>query len=74
MVMINEVTHREQVKMLRELDRCKDETMAIVTHDLKTPLNGIIAILSSHSNSNASAESLKRSLPLLLSATESLKT
>ncbi len=45
-----------QVKELKEMDRLKDQLLANTTHELKTPLNGIIGLSSAMKSALAAGE------------------
>jgi signal transduction histidine kinase len=59
MVMLNDVTLKKKYENeLTRLSNYKDELLATVSHDLKTPLNGILTILEA----NRSEESVEKML------------
>lgn len=45
MVVMTDVSQKVRAKRLKDLDSYKNELLATVTHDLKTPLNGMLSIL-----------------------------
>jgi signal transduction histidine kinase len=49
MIMLNDVTLKKKYENeLKRLSNYKDELLATVSHDLKTPLNGILTILEAN--------------------------
>jgi signal transduction histidine kinase len=49
MIMLNDVTLKKKYENeLMRLSNYKDELLATVSHDLKTPLNGILTILEAN--------------------------
>lgn len=47
MLILNETTDRIlRIKHLQEVDTYKDNLLATVSHDLKTPLNGLLIIVN----------------------------
>ncbi|MEM7181039.1 MAG: ATP-binding protein [Spirochaetota bacterium] len=59
---------------LQQLDKLKDEFLANTTHELKTPLHGIIGITESilYSNSEPISEKTQRDLSLILTSSRRL--
>jgi signal transduction histidine kinase len=45
MIALEDISEKVNNLELIELDKYKDNILATVTHDIKTPLNGMIAIL-----------------------------
>ena len=45
-IMISDITHRESIIALKAADKNKDKVLASISHELKTPLNSIIAMVS----------------------------
>ncbi len=45
MVIVSEISKEVHNQRLAELDLYKQNVLATFTHDLKTPLNGVISIL-----------------------------
>ena len=45
LLIINDVTDLNKIKQLQSLDEYKNQLLATVSHDLRTPLNGIIGII-----------------------------
>ena len=39
---MNDISEKIRLKHLKELDQYKDRLLATVSHDLKTPLNGMM--------------------------------
>ncbi len=52
MVIFTNISEKKQAKILKEIDGYKDDILSTVSHDLKTPLNGILTMLSSAAKSN----------------------
>lgn len=44
-IFLSNVSDRQRTRFYKEINHYKDDLMSTVTHDLKTPLNGIIGIL-----------------------------
>jgi len=45
MVLLTDISEKVINERLKELDQYKDEMLNTITHDLKTPLNGILCFL-----------------------------
>ncbi len=72
MVIAANVSDREHALILRQMDKQKDDTLAMVSHDLKAPLSGIASLLES-SNFFEKIEEHRAVLPLLKSAVSGLR-
>lgn len=46
LVIMNDISEKVRLKHMKELDQYKDRLLATVSHDLKTPLNGMILDIS----------------------------
>ncbi len=57
---------KDKNRELKKLDHLKDEFLAKTSHELKTPLNGIIGIAQSLKGSNGGAR-VSKSIPLIIS-------
>lgn len=61
MLILNDTTDRVlRIKHLQELDNYKDNLLATVSHDLKTPLNGLSIIANVVKNSIETKEKIKK--------------
>jgi K+-sensing histidine kinase KdpD len=61
MLILNDTTDRVlRIKHLQELDNYKDNLLATVSHDLKTPLNGLSIIANVVKNSIENKEKIKK--------------
>ena len=47
MVIVNDISKQMQLKKAEAINEYKDNLLATVTHDLKTPLNSMMAMLES---------------------------
>lgn len=43
---MNDISEKIRLKHMKELDQYKDRLLATVSHDLKTPLNGMMIDIS----------------------------
>ena len=52
MVIIDNMSEKLQNSRLKRIDQVKDNLLATVSHDLKTPINNTLNLLERASNSN----------------------
>ena len=62
LVRLNDFHLEEEVEELRELDKFKDQLLASVTHDLRTPLNGMIYFIKQAKESTQDEAELRKLL------------
>ncbi|KAL4435309.1 hypothetical protein ABPG74_017401 [Tetrahymena malaccensis] len=50
MVIMNDISEKMRIKRMKEIDSFKNDILSTITHNLKTPLNGIILIAQTLQN------------------------